>query len=263
MSRPRERESGGKPSAEPSRRRRRVKVRNTRPEDIAEIIALSKRVYEDMPPWHVANLEQHLEVFPEGQFVAVCPETGRIIGMAASLIVDWDDYDVDMTWRELTDGGRFTNHDPDGLTLYGAEVMVDPNVQGGGVGSAIYRARRDLCRRLGLKRIRAGARLPGYDDHAHEMDANTYVERVIAKKLRDPTLSFQLRQGFRVVAVTEGYLPFDHESHGWAAVIEWRNPDFVEAAPGRLGVSGLPAPEVPAGRTPKPPNDSADASRSV
>ena len=63
------------------------------------------------------------------------------------------------SWRDY--GRTFTNHDP-GRTLYGAEVMVRPNEQGRGIGQQLYTVRRELVRRLGLLRIRAGARLAGY-----------------------------------------------------------------------------------------------------
>ncbi len=75
----------------------------------------------------------------------------RVVGMAASLIVFWDDYDMKDSWRDFTDHGMFTNHDPvKGRTLYGAEVMVRPSMQGRGIGSKIYHARRELVRRLGV-----------------------------------------------------------------------------------------------------------------
>jgi hypothetical protein len=50
-----------------------------------------------------------------------------------------------------------------------------------------------------------------------------YVKKVEAKELRDPTLSFQLRHGFKPIAVVSGYLQHDDESLGFAAVIEWLN----------------------------------------
>ena len=80
--------------------------------------------------------------------------------MAASLIVLWDDYDMTSSWRDFTEHGTFRNHDPKGRTLYGAEVMVHPDEQGRGIGKKLYAARRELVRRMGLLRIRAGARLP-------------------------------------------------------------------------------------------------------
>jgi GNAT superfamily N-acetyltransferase len=146
--------------------------------------------------------------------------------MAASLIVLWDDYSITTTWRDFTDAGRFTNHDPArGRTLYGAEVMVHPRRQGMGIGTQLYAARAALVRRLGLLRIRAGARLRGYHRHAATLSPEAYVARVVRGELRDPTLSFQLRQGFHVLAVVSGYLRYDPESGGNAAVIEWLNPD--------------------------------------
>ena len=119
----------------------------------------------------------------------------------------------------------FNNHDPqNGRTLYGAEIMVRPLRQGAGIGKKIYQARRDLAQRLGLLRIRAGARLRGYHRHAKRMSAEEYVIRVVRSELRDATLSFQLKQGFHVLAVVSGYLLHDPESLGYAAVIEWLNP---------------------------------------
>lgn len=200
-----------------------VVVRNTRREDFDAIIALSHKVYPAASPWKREQLESHLEVFPEGQLVAATPD-GQVLGMAASLIVFWDDYDHMDDWAEFTDKGYFTNHDPEsGMTLYGAEVMVDPQTQGMGIGKKIYAARRKLTVRLGLKRIRAGARLRGYGKYAEEMDVISYVQKVIRGELGDPTLSFQIKQGFDVAAVVRSYLEDDPESRGWAALIEWLN----------------------------------------
>jgi hypothetical protein len=41
--------------------------------------------------------------------------------------------------------------------------------------------------------------------------------------LGDPTLSFQLRRGFDVIAVVSNYLRHDPESLGYAAIIERLN----------------------------------------
>jgi GNAT superfamily N-acetyltransferase len=124
----------------------------------------------------------------------------------------------------FTDGATFANHDPErGRTLYGAEVMVDPDCRGRGCGKALYKARRDLVRRLKLLRIRAGARLRSYGKYAEQMSAQEYVRKVIDGEIGDPTLSFQLKQGFRVIAVVQSYIPDDPESRGYAAIIEWIN----------------------------------------
>ena len=201
-------------------------MRNTRREDFEEIAGLSRAVYPDAPPWNPAQLGSHLDVFPEGQFVAVDSASGRLVGMASSLIILWDDYDMAMDWRDFTEHGMFTNHDPEhGRTLYGAEIIVHPALQGRGIGKQLYRARRGLVQRLGLLRVRAGARLRGYHRHADRLLPEAYVIEVVHGRLVDLTLTFQLRQGFEVIAVVEDYLRHDPESLGHAAVIEWLNPD--------------------------------------
>jgi GNAT superfamily N-acetyltransferase len=144
--------------------------------------------------------------------------------MAASLIILWDDYDAEMSWRDFADSGMFTNHDAEsGRTLYGAEVMVDPARQGCGIGKALYKARRELVEQRGLLRIRAGARLRGYHRVAGTMTADEYVRCVVRGQMGDATLSFQLRQGVHVLGVVQGYLRHDPESLGFAAVLEWIN----------------------------------------
>lgn len=205
------------------------RVRPTRSSDFPAIVAITRRVYPDSPPWTEPQLASHLALFPDGQLVAEDSDTGRVIGMAASLIVLWDDYHSAGSWRDFTDGGMFTNHDPvRGRTLYGAEIMVDPASQGNGIGSALYAARRDLAIALGLLRIRAGARLRGFHRHAATLTARQYVDRVVRGELDDPTLGFQLRRGFHVIDVVPGYLRHDPESLGWAAVIEWINADVAK-----------------------------------
>ncbi|MDQ6611800.1 MAG: GNAT family N-acetyltransferase [Gemmatimonadota bacterium] len=204
--------------------RRSVTVRNTTPADFAGIATLCSKVYAESPAWSEQQLTSHLGFFPHGQFVAIDDASGIVVGMAASLIVQWDEYDVATSWRDFTETGTFENHDPVfGRTLYGAEVMVNPDMQGSGVGTLLYNARRDLAVRSQLLRIRAGARLRGYHHVADRMSASEYVELVVNGELRDPTLSFQLRRGFHVLDIVSGYLRHDHESLGYAAVIEWIN----------------------------------------
>ena len=199
-------------------------VRNTIPEDFSSIIKLSGQVYPFAPPYTAIQLGSHHRLFPEGQFVAVDSASQEVVGMAASLIVRWDDYDVQTNWRDFTDNGMFTNHDPvGGRTLYSAEVMVSPSRQRQGIGEKIYAARLAMVRRLGLLRIRAGGRLRHYHRYANRMSAEEYVSKVIRGELRDPTLSYQLKCGYHVIGVVPNYLLKDPESLGWVAVLEWVN----------------------------------------
>ena len=209
----------------------KIIVRNTTPEDFSKILQLSKAVYSFPPHWTERQLTSHLEVFPEGQFVAIDSSSGQLVGMAASLIIRWDDYDLHGSWKDFTDAGMFTNHDPvRGRTLYGGEVMVSPEMQRRGIGSAIYAARRRLVERLRLPRLRAGARLRGYYRYADKMSPEEYTSKVVRGEIKGMTLNFQLKQGFRVLAVVSDYLPGDPESLGHVAVIEWINEQVATPA---------------------------------
>jgi ribosomal protein S18 acetylase RimI-like enzyme len=204
-----------------------VVVRPMTEEDFAGIQAMCLAIYPDSPCWSDEQLASHIAVFPEGQFVAIdrhAPAGQQVVGMAASLVVLWDDYSMESSWRDFTANGTFTNHDPvRGRTVYGAEVMTHPRMQGRGVGKMMYRARRELCERLGKLRIRAGARLCGYHRFAGTMSPEAYASAVVQGELTDNTLSFQLKQGFHVLGVARNYLRHDRESLGNAAVIEWIN----------------------------------------
>lgn len=173
--------------------------------------------------WNRAQLHNRLRLFPDGQIVAALG--GEVVGAVASLIVNLgaDPYRAH-THSGITDGGFFHNHDPSGDTLYGADIAVHPDARGIGVGAALYRAWRELCRRLNLRRILAGARPWSYADHAGEMTPEEYVRRVEIGELRDRVLSFQLREGFVARGVLRDYVR-DPRSSNCAVLIEWLNPD--------------------------------------
>ena len=161
--------------------------------------------------------------------------------MAASLIVLWEDYGLEATWRDFTGGGMFTTHDPArGRTLYGAEVMVHPALQGQGIGKQLYDGAPCARPRLGLLRIRAGARLRDYPPPrgATHPRGRTSSPSSGARWATGRS-SFQLSQGFRVIGVVAGYLAHDPDSLGHAAVIEWVN-EVVAARPGTRRRPGLP-----------------------
>ncbi len=199
-----------------------------RPQHFQQIQELCLKVYPFSKPWSIAQLESHQFHFPDGQLIIVDTEKNQVVGLAFSLIISWDDYSQRDNWGDFTAGGFFSNHNPrKGKTLYGAEVMVDPECRGQGLGKLLYEGRKKIVQKYGLKRIRAGARLRGYSRHKDTMSATEYAGQVVARKIYDPTLSFQLARDFVVIDVAKNYLFNDPESLGHAAVIEWLNPDLA------------------------------------
>ena len=74
---------------------------------------------------------------------------------------------------------------------------------------------------------KAGGLIPGYAKHKSQMSVADYVDRVVGGELTDPTLSFQLRTGFRVRGLIENYIE-DSASDNWSTLIVWQNPDYHE-----------------------------------
>lgn len=203
----------------------RPRVRPMRADDVPGLVAIAARAFAGMASWSERQLHSHLAIFPEGQLVAEEAD-GSLLGSASALVVRWDDFEELASWREITGNGYFTTHNPAGLTLYGADVAVDPAARRRGVGHCLYEARKALARRLGLRRIIAGGRIPGYAEVAERLGPMRYVAEVVAGQRHDPVLSFQLANGFRVRRVIPGYLGSDAASLGHATLLVWPNPAF-------------------------------------
>lgn len=207
-------------------------VRPTSSSDIDALLLLQARVYPTIEPWKRDQLIHQLEIFPEGQLVAVLGS--RLVGCASSLVVLWDEWADEHTWKQITAAGTFNTHNPAGFTLYGAEVFVDPRLRGKRLGHALYEGRRKICKQLNLRRIIACGRLPGYHVYASQMSVELYAKKILWGDLTDPVLSFQLREGFRYCGIMDGYLTEDRESCGHASLIAWINPDYDPTQPTAL-----------------------------
>ena len=202
-------------------------VRQMTRDDIPAVIDLQLRAFPGKPPWGAEQLGHHLEIFPEGQIVAV-DQTDRVLGSASSLIIDWDDYAESANWSVITGHGNFDTHNPLGKTLYGADMGVGPEARHQGIGTLLYEARKDLIRERGLKRLLTGGRIAGYDEAADQVTPKEYVADVVAGKRWDPALTFQLENGLVVLDVVPEYM-HDIESRGFATVLEWLNPEYTSS----------------------------------
>ncbi|MHB1261921.1 MAG: GNAT family N-acetyltransferase [Thermoplasmatota archaeon] len=214
-----------------------ILVRTMRPEDFERVIELQQTCFPGMKPWSTAQLQSHIDHFPEGQIVIEVD--GKVVGSSSSLILDFDAYEETHSFKEISGEGTIRNHDPDGKDLYGIEVMVDPAYRSMKIGARLYAARKELCRRLKLKRILIAGRMPGYRGLKDKYTPAEYVEAIMRNEVDDAVLWFQMRNGFVPRHVLRGYLPNDQESLGYAVLMEWSNLDY-QAVPGRAMMSSHP-----------------------
>ena len=205
---------------------KRIKLRPLVVGDYDALVAMQARCFPGMQTWERGQIESQIEIFPEGQ---LCIEyEGGIVASSNSLIVDFDHYDAWHNWKEVSNNGYIRNHDPEGDTLYGIEVMVDPDYRGMKLARRLYEARKELARQHNIQRMIVAGRIPGYGNHADKMSAREYVEQVISKNLFDPVLTVQLSNGFVLRQLIPNYFPSDVASRGYATFLEWTNLDFLD-----------------------------------
>jgi predicted amidohydrolase/ribosomal protein S18 acetylase RimI-like enzyme len=200
-------------------------VRSLKPTDFDNVVALQRKCFPSMEPWSKDQFESQLRIFPEGQ---ICVEyQGKLVASSSSLVLDFELYKDWHSHEEISDNGFIRNHNPGGTTLYGIEIMVDPEYRGLKLARRLYDARKRLAREMNLMRIVVGGRVPGYAQHAKKLTAREYIEKVMSKELFDPVLTTQVSNGFVLKRLIADYLVTDAESQGYAAFLEWANLDYV------------------------------------
>jgi GNAT superfamily N-acetyltransferase len=198
-----------------------ILITNTRAELLPQLVELQILCYPtlaDSSRFKTAHLESHLRIFPAGQWVAL--DGQRVVGMSAGFLYTFDFANPHHSFDEIIGYGFFTRHDPQGEHFYGADVSVHPDYRGRGISRRLYDARKELVRQRRLRGIVTGGMIPGFVHYKSVMDAETYVARVVAGTIFDPTLSVQLRQGFHIRALLPNYLP-DSATDGWSVLLEW------------------------------------------
>lgn len=179
------------------------------------------------------QFQRHMEIFSEGQFVAL--EAGRVIGLTASMRLVFDpQHPFIEPWSTTISDGWLTRHNPAGEWMYGVESCVSPAYQSRGVGGKLMQARFDVARALNLRGMVAGSDIMDYPKVADHVSPEDYLCGVVDGTYFDNNLSKQLRKGFQASALIPNYLG----EGAWGVVIVWHNPDYD---PSRAS-SGFPVP---------------------
>jgi predicted amidohydrolase/ribosomal protein S18 acetylase RimI-like enzyme len=204
---------------------RKIRVRRLTADEYPALVELQERCFPGMKPWTPEQVESQLAMFPEGQIGV--EYKGRLVASSTSLVVEYDRYEEWHDWRVISDSGYIRNHTLSGDTLYGIEIMVDPEFRGMHLARRLYEARKNLCRQFNLARIVIGGRIPGFGNQPEDMSAGEYVQKVIERGLYDPVLTTQVANGFALRGLIPNYFPSDVASRGYATHLEWTNLDYV------------------------------------
>lgn len=220
-------------------------VRNATPADVDAIVDLSERVYAplDMEAYPRSAIVGQINNFPQGQIVVMVGET--LVGYCATFRISGKLALKPHTWAEITGNGFASRHDIKGDWLYGMEICIDNAYRGSRIGQRLYNERKKLCQSLELKGVVFAGRLPNLARRLKKMKTvENYIDQVLQKKIKDPVLSFQLRNGFEILDIIPNYLPEDKQSLGYAALLKWDNPKVTPADEPQIKQYGVRMPEV-------------------
>ncbi len=220
-------------------------VRNARIADVSAIVALSEQVYKplQMDTYSPAAILGQINNFPQGQIVVYAGDV--LVGYCATFRIAERVCMRKHTWAEITGNGFASRHDIHGDWLYGMEVCINDEYRGYRIGQRLYNERKKLCQALGLKGVVFAGRIPNLAKRIKKLKTvENYIDQVAHKKIKDPVLSFQMRNGFEVIGVIKNYLPDDKQSLGYAAHMVWRNPKVIAQEDKPVKQFGVRMPDV-------------------
>ena len=140
-----------------------------------------------------------------------------------SIIVDYDHFTDNHTYKEITADYTFNSHDRNGDILYGIDVFIKPEYRGLRLGRRLYDYRKELCEKLNLRGIAFGGRIPNYHKYSDKLSPKEYIQKVRNKEIHDPVLNFQISNDFHPAKVLKGYLEGDEASNEYAVLLKWDN----------------------------------------
>ncbi len=201
----------------------KIELRNLRSDDYDELKDMMIRSYHDWAGsyWKKPQVQKLLDIFPEGQFVIFADD--ELVGCALSIVINYDKFSDDHTYKQITGNFTFSTHDENGDVLYGIDVFIHPDYRGLRLGRRLYDARKELCEQLNLKSIVFGGRIPNFNEYSETLKPKEYIQKVLQKEIYDPVLTFQLSNDFRVIKVLKQYMPGDKGSEEYATLLEWNN----------------------------------------
>lgn len=182
-------------------------VIHTRPEHASQLEQLQRACFptlDDAERFKTAHYLRHIELFADGQFVAL--DGDRVVGATTTLRLCFDFEHIDHRFADIIDGGWLTPHDPNGDWLYGADLGVHPEYRGRGLATALYAARQEVVWRQKLIGQVTAGMISGYGSVKDQISAEDYYKAVVEGRISDPTLSMQLHVGFGPKALVANYL---------------------------------------------------------
>lgn len=204
-------------------------VRNTHESDIPRLCEIEKAAWEREVPrallFTEEHFQSHLQVFPEGQFVALMGDD-----IVAYLTLERLKADpqhlagVVTSWLETTGNGFLTTHNPEGNVLYGVSMGAVPHHLG--AGAHLINRGVELMIELGCQCGFLVGRMPGYHKYASSMNPEEYLYATsLDGTPLDPQVRLYVREGLRIGGLVSNYME-DPKSHNYGVLLVIDNPEL-------------------------------------
>lgn len=188
--------------------------------DLSGMLRAEHEAWPEEQAFTEEHFRSHLEVFPEGIFLAEVD--GETAGVGISEILDYDLKNPIQSWYEVSDDGFIHNtHNPDGDSLYGVSLSVSPRFAGMDLGSKMLDVAKEAIKNKGLKQFVIGSRIPRYFKHC-DIPVEEYIHAKKRNRYLDPEIEFYTKNGFEIVCALKDYFE-DASSLNYGVLMVWRN----------------------------------------
>lgn len=175
-------------------------IRQYTEDDFAELITIQSEAFPPPYPaelwWNREQLLNHVTLFPEGALAVEV--NGELAGSVTGLKINVEPEGEGLhhTWSEVTEDGYITTHQPDGNTLYIADLCVRPKYRKLGLGKELVQSLYHVVVEQKLERLLGAGRMPGYHLQASRILSGEVSGRSgPCGTLADPVITFLLRCG--------------------------------------------------------------------
>jgi GNAT superfamily N-acetyltransferase len=195
-----------------------IVITSTQPQHARQLQELQEIVFPTLAKESLireVHYLNHIKVFPEGQFVAKKGE--RVIGMTTTMR-DTLNLHVHHSFSETFGDGMLNNHQPHAEWMHGLDIGTHPEFRGLGIAQHLYAARQETVYKLGLKGQYTYGMLTGYGVLKGQLTPQEYYQQVVEGKRKDPTVSRQMKCGFKPYGLIPNYVD-DPVCDGYAALL--------------------------------------------
>jgi ribosomal protein S18 acetylase RimI-like enzyme len=197
-------------------------------EDLPGMLRAEHEAWPEEQAFTEEHFRSHLEVFPEGIFLAEVD--GVIAGVGVSEILNYDISHPVPTWYEVSGEGFIRRtHNHNGDSLYGVSLSVSKKYAGQKLGQMMIETAKEFIITHELNRFVIGSRLPSYYKKVNEYSPDEYARKKRGSRYLDPEINFYCGCGFRFVRILPDYFE-DPASLNNGALMVWDNPHAMKRA---------------------------------